>query len=87
MSSTTSTIQITRLGVVASSLNRGPRGPDKHLFADINLKTAENLKSWKGTFPDPSTPSGYYTKTLSISLFHGAMMKPGGTGMRCKRLG
>jgi len=42
----------------------------KYLFADIDLKMGESLKSWKKTFPDPSTSPGYYTKSLSISLFH-----------------
>jgi len=41
----------------------------QHLFADINLKTRERLKWWKEKFPDPSTSPGYYTRTLSISLF------------------
>ena len=40
----------------------------RYLFADIDLKTREG--SWKKMFPDPSTSPGYYTKSLSISLFH-----------------
>ena len=38
----------------------------KHLFAEINFKTAKSLKSWKKTFPDPSTSPARYTKVLSI---------------------
>ena len=42
----------------------------QYLFVDINLRTREHLESWKGMFPDPSTSPGYYTKILSINLFH-----------------
>ena len=36
------------------------------LFADIGFFAAENLRSWKDTFPDPSTSPARYTRTLSI---------------------
>ena len=38
----------------------------KHLFANIRFDTAERLRSWKETFPDPSTSPAHYTKTLII---------------------
>jgi hypothetical protein len=39
----------------------------KHLFADIALPTAKSLRSWKETFPDPSTSPARHAKTLIIS--------------------
>jgi hypothetical protein len=39
----------------------------KHLFADISLPTAKSLRSWKETFPDPSTSPARHAKTLIIS--------------------
>ena len=41
-----------------------------HLFADIRFVTEENLKSWKETFPDPSSSPAHYTKSLTISCSH-----------------
>jgi hypothetical protein len=38
----------------------------KHLFADIGFCTAENLQSWKETFPDPSTSPARYAKNLFV---------------------
>jgi len=38
----------------------------KQLFVDIDFFAAENLQSWKDTFPDPSTSPARYTKTLFI---------------------
>jgi hypothetical protein len=38
----------------------------KHLFADIKLDTTRDLRSWKRTFPDPSTSPARYAKTLSV---------------------
>jgi hypothetical protein len=38
----------------------------KYLFTDIRFQTAEKLRSWKGTFPDPSTSPAYYAKTMFI---------------------
>ena len=38
----------------------------KHLFAHIKFHDVEELQSWKGTFPDPSTSPAYYTKTLFV---------------------
>jgi hypothetical protein len=40
-----------------------------HLFADIRFRTSENLRSWKGAFPDPSTCPARYAKTLFIGSF------------------
>jgi len=42
----------------------------KHLFAEIRFDGAKKLQSWKGTFPDPSTSPGWYTKTLFINCLH-----------------
>ena len=38
----------------------------KHLFADIRIRTEDDLKSWKETFPDPSSSLACYTRTLSV---------------------
>jgi hypothetical protein len=38
----------------------------KHLFAEITFRGAENLESWKETFPDPSTSPARYAKFLFI---------------------
>jgi hypothetical protein len=38
----------------------------KHLFASINLSTAEDLQAWKAMFPDPSTSPACYTKSLFV---------------------
>ena len=38
----------------------------KHLFANIQFDTKENLWSWKETFRDPSTSPAHYAKTLQI---------------------
>jgi hypothetical protein len=38
----------------------------KHLFTDVKFHTEENLRSWKHTFPDPSTSPACYTNTLFI---------------------
>jgi hypothetical protein len=38
----------------------------KHLFADIEFYTTEDLQSWKETFPDPSTSPARYAKNLSV---------------------
>ena len=37
-----------------------------HLFAEVVFQTAKSLKSWKRTFPDPSTSPARYTKALFI---------------------
>ena len=34
------------------------------LFATINFDTIEKLRSWKKTFPDPSTSPAHHTKSL-----------------------
>ena len=39
----------------------------KHLFADIGFPTEESVRSWKETFPDPSTSPAHYTQNLSVS--------------------
>lgn len=38
----------------------------KHLFADINFRSAEDVDLWKTTFPDPSNSPACHTHTLSI---------------------
>ena len=38
----------------------------KHLFAKIRFDLAEELDSWKQTFPDPSTSPASYAETLAI---------------------
>ena len=37
-----------------------------HIFANIKFHTAEDLESWKQTFPDPSTSPAHYAKTLFV---------------------
>ena len=37
-----------------------------HLFADISLRTKNDLELWKGLFPDPLTSPAHYTKTLFV---------------------
>ena len=39
----------------------------KHLFANVKVRSAHHLKSWRETFPDPSTSPARYAKTLSVS--------------------
>jgi len=39
----------------------------RHLFANIKLQTKVHQKSWKETFPDPSTSPARYARSLSIS--------------------
>ena len=38
----------------------------RHLFVKIRFNTEITLRSWRETFPDPSTSPAYYTKTLAI---------------------
>ena len=38
----------------------------RHLFAHIRFYSADNLKSWKKTFPDPAKSPAYHTHTLFI---------------------
>jgi hypothetical protein len=38
----------------------------KHLFADIDFSSPEDLESWKETFLDPSNSPAYYTRTLVV---------------------
>ena len=38
----------------------------KHLFAYVRFQTGEDLRSWKETFPDPSTSPARYAKTLFV---------------------
>jgi hypothetical protein len=38
----------------------------KRLFADIKLHTTRDLRSWKKTFPNPSTSPARYAKTLFV---------------------
>ena len=39
----------------------------KHLFADIQFRTIDDLRSWKAVFPDPSTSPACCAKRLFIS--------------------
>ena len=41
----------------------------RHLFADITFDTEKQLKSWKETFPDPSTSPGHYARSLYVNFF------------------
>jgi len=38
----------------------------KHIFANVELYTEEDLESWKELFPDPSTSPSRYTNTLHV---------------------
>ena len=38
----------------------------KHLFANVKFLAAEDLRSWREMFPDPSTSPARYAKTLYI---------------------
>jgi len=38
----------------------------RHLFAEVWFETEEDLESWLGIFPDPSTSPARYTKNLII---------------------
>ena len=38
----------------------------KHLFADIKIFEAEDLESWKSTFPDPFNSPAHYTTVLFV---------------------
>lgn len=38
----------------------------KALFYHVTFRKAEDLKSWKNTFPDPSTSPAHYTKNLTV---------------------
>jgi len=38
----------------------------KYLFANITFRSADNLDSWKKTFPDPSTSPAYHARTLLV---------------------
>jgi len=42
----------------------------KHLFAHVLFGSEDDLESWRGIFPDPSTSPGHYTKTLTIQCPH-----------------
>ena len=42
----------------------------KHLFTDIKIRSADDLKSWNETFPDPSTSPAHHTKTLYVGCPH-----------------
>ena len=53
----------------------------RHLFADIRFDTAETLRLWTETFPDPSTSPAKYTKTLIIDCIQAVTVadaEPGG---------
>ena len=38
----------------------------KHLFADIEFETTDDVQSWKTVFPDPSTSPARHAKTMFI---------------------
>jgi len=38
----------------------------KHLFAEVELRTEENLESWKKMFSDPSTSPVHFAKSLHV---------------------
>jgi hypothetical protein len=38
----------------------------KHLFADIDFSSPEDLELWKETFLDPSNSPAYHTRTLMV---------------------
>ena len=38
----------------------------KHLFAEVRFSSGDRLQSWKNAFPDPASPPGYHTRTLSL---------------------
>jgi len=38
----------------------------KHLFADIRLRSVDDLRSWKKTFPDVGNSPAYHTRSLFI---------------------
>ena len=40
----------------------------KHLFAHVAFRTPDNLRSWKTTFPNPSTSPARYTKSLFVKF-------------------
>ena len=40
-----------------------------YLFAHVAFPTVEHMRSWKRTFPDPSTSPACYVKTLSTVCF------------------
>ena len=40
----------------------------KHLFAHVALSYPTRLRSWKTTFPDPSTSPAHYTRSLFIQF-------------------
>ena len=53
----------------------------KHLFANIQFRTAKDLESWKTVFPDPSTSPTCYTETLFIGWPH--IVADAGAGEDC----
>jgi len=52
----------------------------KHLFADISFRVVGDLKSWKETFPDPSTSPSRYTKALYVDCAHAVTAADAETG-------
>jgi len=39
----------------------------RHLFADINFNSFDDLEAWKKTFPDPVNSPAYHTRSLSVA--------------------
>ena len=72
------TMQETRSRAVASFPNRGSRVPES-TFSQI-FCTPSSLRSWKSTFPHPSTSPARYTKTLHIRCPHVVTAADAGEG-------
>ena len=52
----------------------------KHLFADIQFRTIDDLRSWKAVFPDPSTSPACYATTLFIGCPRVILAETAGEG-------
>ena len=51
----------------------------KHLFADIEFLTVDDLKSWKKTFPDPGNSPAYHTRAMTVKCALGDGQEDGWT--------
>ena len=52
----------------------------KHLFADITFRSADDLKSWKETFPNPLASPAYHTYILSVHCVRAVTTADAGPG-------
>jgi len=52
----------------------------RHLFLNIRFDTEKRLRSWKETFPDPSTSPAQYTKTLIVDCLQAVTAAEAGAG-------